>query len=513
MKEHLLKCKGKSSQPNSEVSLTLILPSSSHCILSISQIAALAMCAYLLHLPYSHYLLKQAQIAESPNAVAGNEEVLDATVAMDDDVVEVPLASTSSTSPKPSECIPPPAKKTRVCGDMRDMVVITILSQKEILEEKVAKFFYGCNIPFNVVEHPLFKDLVQSLRPGFTPPTRKKLGDQLLNKVHSNLQENMHESLKDKTVTLVEDGWSDPHNNAVIARCLNVDGKSFLLDTVEAGTMEKSGDNCADLCRSSITQAEEKFKCRIGSVVTDNAKNMEKMRRNLQEEDGNLVVYGCLAHILNLLGSDITPSAIMKHIVEVQTLFRDRHRPSAWLREYEKSIIPQLPGDTRWKSQLECLSTFVRNHAYYMDIVVKHRFEIACDAKGQRVADRIMDTNLYVQANDLISQLTPIADALDRAQSDQATIADACDIFYGLVNNDALQAHKVAMKKRFDMALRPCHFAAYLLHPKYKGAQLSNEQTEKAHDWLYEKNPDFLCAAIAFKSQSKPFQQFLQSSP
>ena len=57
----------------------------------------------------------------------------------------------------------------------------------------------------------------------------------------------------------------------------------------------------------------------------------------------------------------------------------------------------------------------------------------------------------------------------------------------------------------------PCHFLAYLLHPKYKGEHLSYEQREKAREWLQKINPSFLSYVLKFELQEGPFQRTLFS--
>jgi len=60
------------------------------------------------------------------------------------------------------------------------------------------------------------------------------------------------------------------------------------------------------LSQKSIKIAKDKFDC-VTCVVTDNARNVDKRRDGLEEDDSSLVVYGCSVHMLNLLGHDITP--------------------------------------------------------------------------------------------------------------------------------------------------------------------------------------------------------------
>jgi len=66
----------------------------------------------------------------------------------------------------------------------------------------------------------------------------------------------------------------------------------------------------------------------------------------------------------------------MKHIVEVQKYFRNHHKPCAWLTECLDSRKPQLPSETRWKSQLTCLDSYITNRPSYMKIVQDHKDEI-----------------------------------------------------------------------------------------------------------------------------------------
>jgi hypothetical protein len=51
------------------------------------------------------------------------------------------------------------------------------------LDDEVAKFFYSCNIAFIVAEHPQWKKLVGMLRPGYTPPSSRRIGNELLSKI------------------------------------------------------------------------------------------------------------------------------------------------------------------------------------------------------------------------------------------------------------------------------------------------------------------------------------------
>ena len=138
---------------------------------------------------------------------------------------DIPSPPTQPSAPQPpaftgikrpaEDNTPPPAKRSQ--PHISSHVFKTDGETANHLNSLVSKFFFGCNIPFSVVEHPLFLDLVNNLRPGYQPPTKKALGDKHLNEVHTNPKTKMKEDLQGKTVTVVEDGWSNIHNEPVVA--------------------------------------------------------------------------------------------------------------------------------------------------------------------------------------------------------------------------------------------------------------------------------------------------------
>lgn len=298
------------------------------------------------------------------------------------------------------------------------------------------------------------------------------------------------------------DGWSDIHNNPVVATSVTCDGKGYFVTLRRLALpprQPRTVKPCSRIMLQDISHVRENYCCKVKTVVTDNAKNMEKMRKALEEED-HIVGYGCLAHSLNLLGQDLTPSQIIKHALDVNKYFRNHHIPGALLRDYAGSVKPQLPGDARWNSQLYCLDTYMTNRNFYMQIVQDHGEDID---KG--VAQKIMNIGLYRQIKDLADQLRPIASGIDRAQSDHTCLADAFDIFYSLLEEPTLAPHRAKVQKRFDQAIQPCHLVAYMLHPKYAGKHMTMDQVVTAKVWLTDRDERYLGAAISFQAEADPF--------
>ena len=104
--------------------------------------------------------------------------------------------------------VPPPKMRQT---DLNSHLVVTSVFTKEDIDETVAEFIFGCNLSFQVVESPLFKKMVGTLHPGYKPPTRA-LSAKLLDKVHHKHQAHMKAKLDGQTVTMQQNGWSTVQN-------------------------------------------------------------------------------------------------------------------------------------------------------------------------------------------------------------------------------------------------------------------------------------------------------------
>ncbi|GBN78162.1 hypothetical protein AVEN_8209-1 [Araneus ventricosus] len=135
----------------------------------------------------------------------------------------------------------------------------------------------------------------------------------------------MTSAFENKECTLMEDGWSNIHNEPVIASYLHADGKSYFLKAQECGSNKKTAEFCTMFTEKSIKLVEEKYKAKLISVVTDNENKMDKLCQLLVKERSDLIVYGCTVYWLNLLAQDISPVATVKHVVEIQKYFKNHH--------------------------------------------------------------------------------------------------------------------------------------------------------------------------------------------
>lgn len=145
-------------------------------------------------------------------------------------------------------------------------VVKTSSADKVDLDLQVARFVYATNSSFILVQHSEFKKLISLLRPGYNPPTRQSIANDLLNSVYLKQQAELKQNLNGKTVCMALDGWSNVHNDSIVCVCVTdiLSGNVYLVDTINTKDNSHTWEYLTTLAISSL-QYCEKFGCTVGS--------------------------------------------------------------------------------------------------------------------------------------------------------------------------------------------------------------------------------------------------------
>lgn len=134
-------------------------------------------------------------------------------------------------------------------------------ASKEEVDQKIARAFFACGIPFSVVENPLFKEAVSAVAsygPGYKLPSDTTMRTTLLNKEYETVKQSVNESVLENVNltggTLVSDGWSNVQNRSLI-NYLFVTGKgaSFVKCTDTSGEEKSANFIASEICKVSHT--------------------------------------------------------------------------------------------------------------------------------------------------------------------------------------------------------------------------------------------------------------------
>ncbi|EFN81670.1 hypothetical protein EAI_14298, partial [Harpegnathos saltator] len=135
---------------------------------------------------------------------------------------------------------------------------------------------------FKYMEHPKFIKLINLLYPGYKPPSRFQIANELLDEVFNSELTKIKDCLNGKTVCMAQDGWSNIHNESIV--CISatdiIDETVHLCDTVDTEDNSHIAEYLLNLAVTSIKSCQ-KHGCRVRSFVTDNVANMRKMKEQL----------------------------------------------------------------------------------------------------------------------------------------------------------------------------------------------------------------------------------------
>lgn len=70
-------------------------------------------------------------------------------------------------------------KKRCIQKKIAEHVVKTTQKEREIYDVNIAKYIYSSNTAFRQVETDAFKNMISSLRPGYVPPNRDRISNEL----------------------------------------------------------------------------------------------------------------------------------------------------------------------------------------------------------------------------------------------------------------------------------------------------------------------------------------------
>lgn len=359
-----------------------------------------------------------------------------------------------------------------------------------MLNQSLAKAIFISGSPLSMVEHPLWIDFFKKIRPSFELPSRYRLSSTYLDAQYTEMQGNVNKQLEEaRNLHLQVDGWSNLKNESIINFIISKPEPIFV-----EFVMTKCNSHDAEYLAKIITNVIEKYgQEKFLVVIGDNAANMKAALNVVKDKFPHLVPLGCLAHLLNLLCSDILSCNTMKtfiaNAVEVVKTIKQSHVLSALFAEisaekkpFKDRVSLKLPGRTRWGSHLFCLESLKSNKVILQTLVVS---ENARPYLKPEIKKRVLDDDVFwVRVNKVIELMNPIVHLITSFESNDPQIHrvvrkmnDLEEVLVNTLPTSPLQSaeEKVIMTKfkaRKEFGVSSIHLAANLLDPAIQGANL-----------------------------------------
>lgn len=339
-------------------------------------------------------------------------------------------------------------------------------SDSQELDKLLSQFFFGCNIPFRIVDSDHFKRFIKKLNPLYKPPTRKTLSNKILNDRYTEFQQSIEKS-ESKDAVLLIDGWKNSSANSknVVGMLRLRNGKHVYLDSSDFTTLRETGEALAEVVNYYAEIAREKYNINIFAVITDNASNMMCMGRMV-----NMWHATCNSHSGNLLCKSLTDCAFS---AKVNKLLKEFKAPAL-----ERAITSRggnrmvLVGETRWCSHRDAFRRCLKNLPIMREISNTGQHEI----KPEHTV-LLTDDSFETELQDYILIFDPVCELINECQKNDCNLARATELWLKLTIPTENDEYKKILTDRLRKVIKPCGLAANFLNPSYRGNRFRNDNT------------------------------------
>lgn len=183
--------------------------------------------------------------------------------AIDLSELETPSTSNSFKISKRKLLVSTPGTSMKKLQQITNYVDVLQENEEEKISNALAKFIFGCSLPFSVVESPVFKNFIKTIRPAYLDslPGRKKLCTTLLDKCYAECVEKSCKKFTSESVILC-DGWKNSSSNTktVVTMLHSVDGENAFLNAWDLTTESETAEKFAEILYVSQWKLQKKNK-------------------------------------------------------------------------------------------------------------------------------------------------------------------------------------------------------------------------------------------------------------
>ena len=383
------------------------------------------------------------------------------------------------------------------------------------LDDVLAEFFYGCNIPFAVADSIYFKNLIKALRPSYDPPHRRLLSGKLLDEAHEKIIKRNTNLVKqmDEEATLLVDGWQNSASNRhnVVTMLSTATDQKIFLESFDFSNIRETGSNLLEAVNESIKIAKDRYNATVTSILSDNAANMVNMGKSAQDSL-NVVFSTCNAHSANLLAGDILKdskrAATMSKVMMIQKEYKKTGLEDRLLKIGGHK--PVLSCATRWTSQRDAVESMLKNQTAMKKVAADCDLEILNDERAIRpkrqVSQLLYDVEFQEEARNLLHILDPVAELTNFCQKSSSSAADAIEKWLVLFSDcpDLRDLFENRCKKSnvFNIVTMTANY----FHPVYRGQKLTQEQLQEVKNFIFEQlDADALESCRMYIKNEGPF--------
>ncbi|XP_019437890.1 PREDICTED: uncharacterized protein LOC109343825 [Lupinus angustifolius] len=261
----------------------------------------------------------------------------------------------------------------------------------------IARFFYKCRIPFNVVRDRSFSkmmDVVANYGPNLKLPTYHELRVPLLQKEVELTKEMMKPHIIERAISgcsIMSDAWTDRKGRTLINFMVNCPLGTMFVKSVDASGYMKTGDKLAELLDCFICEIGEE---NVVQVVTNNGSNYVLAGKYLEARRRHIFWTPCAAYCVDLMLEDIGKLERVKRAIQrgssLVSFIYNHTMTLNTMRKFTKKTELVRAGVTRFATNFLTLQRLHDQKGALRKMFTSDEWmnsNAAKDAKGKRAFD------------------------------------------------------------------------------------------------------------------------------
>ena len=375
------------------------------------------------------------------------------------------------------------------------------------LDQEIARMFFTGGLPFNLARNPhymkAFTFAANHNLGGYVPPGYNKLRTTLLQQEKSNVErllKPIKETWREKGVTIVTDGWSDPQRRPIInfmATCGN--GPMFIKAVNCMGEVKRS-EFIAGLMKEVIDEIGHQ---NVVQIITDNAANCKGAGELIEGIYPQIYWTPCVVHTLNLALKNICAAKNTENNYEVYhechwitEVYEDAMQIKNFIMNHTmrlsmynrfSSLKLLSVADTRFASTIVMLKRFMSIKRSLETMVMSEEWASYREddqAKARFVRDKVLNEYWWDQVTYLLNFTAPIYDMVRACDTDRPCLHLVYEMWDSMVEKVKVEIYKHEDKThdmfssfyevvhniliaRWTKSSTPLHCLAHSLNPRY----------------------------------------------
>lgn len=328
--------------------------------------------------------------------------------------------------------------------------------QKAGINDALAKFFYGCNVPLKMVESKLFLSFISAIRPAYTPPSIKAMSNEILHNLYTEFGKYRSTFSHSEGILIIQRteikqtsyviGFVQSQEKVIYLKTWNIQEESNLsLLTVEA-----------------ITLASTKFKMMIYAVISNEIAFQLLINT---DEYSNLWILQCNISFV---------ASIEKELVNLELVEKVRYLLEQFSsKELENDLITRggiavVLEDNSFYYNRDLFFTCLKNLRAMTQMIGNRQYKLK-----KEVINILLDESFEEELNRSLDLIKPVCNIAEKCEKSKITIADAAEDWLMLASIENVYHN---LQSQIDTILTPIALVANLLHPIYRGQRFANDQ-------------------------------------